>query len=115
MKKLLLLAVLALGISTAKAQDSYTASNGRVYKVGDTIKIGKGSGQNGTFSYMVEGSMSSKGYPESTRKLMTYTNSILKQIKIINIHGSNKAILVVHPYRHHIDIEPAIEAKEVIN
>jgi hypothetical protein len=33
----------------AQQLEMYTASNGKTYKIGDEIKLGRGSGQNGTF------------------------------------------------------------------
>ncbi len=58
MKKLLLLFTLSIiGFSSSQAQsveklDEYTASNGITYKVGDEIKLGRGSDTNGRFVYV---------------------------------------------------------------
>ena len=60
MKKLLFLGIFSLLITSAIAKNQiklneYKASNGVTYKVGDTIKLARGSGTNGTFVYVTTG------------------------------------------------------------
>lgn len=57
MKRITLLVILAMIIGLTQAQNNeklneYTASNGITYKIGDEIKLGRGSDTNGKFVYV---------------------------------------------------------------
>ena len=43
-------------VKQIKAQEKYTASNGIIYRVGDIVRLGKGSGDNGSFRFVYWGS-----------------------------------------------------------
>lgn len=107
--------MLVLGISTAKAQDSYTAKNGRTYKLGDTIQLGKGTGQNGAFLFFRQKLLVDTGEPQAHTVKFTNVKMVLKQIKTRSEYGASRVYFIVNPYRYNIDIENAIEAKEVLN
>lgn len=115
MKKLFILSVLTLASLFAFGQDSYTSSNGRTYKLGDTIQLGKGSGQNGMFLFFRQRMTPDTGAPQV--HTIKYTNSkmVLKKIKTREYGGNLKTILVVNPNGYELYIENAIEAKEVLN
>ena len=57
MKKLTLLVIISflfISVSAQKALrlNEYKALNGKVYRVGDSLKLGRGSGNNGSFVYV---------------------------------------------------------------
>ncbi len=91
MKKLLLLLSITLfTISSLHAQrveklDEYTASNGVTYKVGDEIKLGRGSDTNGRFVYV---NMSGWG------AVMTATNDQVHNANQNRMEASNAGMLV---------------------
>ena len=57
MKKLPIMLIMAMFAVYAYAQNAtrYKAANGITYKVGDTVKLGNGSGEDGSFSCMYLG------------------------------------------------------------
>ena len=81
--KLTFFALLFLfSISThAEQLTNYKASNGKLYEIGDKIKLSRGSGQNGNFVYLTLGGLGLRGL--STQLDHTYTGSTctLKKIK----------------------------------
>lgn len=115
MKKLLLISALTLASLFAFSQDSYTATNGRTYKLGDTIKLGKGSGVNGIFSYLSYTGINDAPIND-TRVKRKFTNGavVLKKIREKEQFGVLKATFIVTDGLK-LQIDPAIEAKEVID
>ena len=107
--------MLTIGISTAKSQDSYTASNGRTYKLGDTVRTGKGSGVNGEFVYLAYTGLNDTPLND-TRIKRKFTNGavIINKIRQKEQYGVIKTTFVVSKNLK-LEIEPAIEAKEVLN
>lgn len=71
-------------------KDSYKASNGKTYKIGDTITLGRGSNTNDRFNYlqaggilnaMALGTLSDGAYAMSGERNMAGQNVIIKKIK----------------------------------
>jgi hypothetical protein len=126
MKKLLLIFFIIIPFLAnaqlfAKAPDVtlYKASNGITYHVNDTVRLGKGSGQNGAFLYIEQRGIplpsprSGPGLPK------TFTNSglVVKRIKINKVNGVDKYLFIVDaggPFRFSLYIDDAILACEVI-
>jgi len=122
MKKPILLIALMIGIYLhSKAQDmtEYKASNGIIYHVGDTIKLGRGSGNAGQFVYMVPSSLNDSNTERDwIKRKFTHGAVILKKIKSKNQNGITNHEFVVGIgalYNLHMDIESAIETSEVLS
>ena len=100
--------------------DSYTASNGVTYTKGDIISIGKGSGDNGIFTYItISGIMQTAG-AQSQNSLQP--SSAMTEVEIKRIKKYNyKSIKGVFMYvgiggvsNYMVNIERAIEECEVL-
>lgn len=130
MRKLLLFAVLfmtiALNAQKIEKTETYTASNGITYKVGDTITLGKGSGHNGHFAYVQMGgfynAMAAMGgnYRDMSSGLdrnYAGTNVVVKKIKTYrDKRGTNKTTFVVgggNITNYDLRIEDAIDTCEI--
>lgn len=110
MKKLLLL-VFLLASMHCFAQDTayYKASNGVTYKIYDEVKLGKGSGGNGNFTFI----------QSSTHEMnRIYNNASLKirSIKVFKTGDNEKILFEVRDrgIKYDIAIEDAIDACEVL-
>lgn len=131
MKKLLFFTAVLLFAVTMNAQkiskgETYAASNGKVYKVGDTITLGKGSGINGHFEYMQMGgfyntmaamSGDTGSLAAGLGRNYSGTNVVLKKIKTIkDKRGTNKTYFVVgggNITNYNLMIEEAIASCEI--
>ena len=137
MKKVLLLAILATVSIAAIAQkkisheemktftkgafdaadfDEYTAADGHVYKIGDTLKIGRPS-SNKTFAFIDEGS--ALVAPTPTTAGSSGTNSIIKRIYVtgtkragFRIYFIGKGICGMCP-QYYINAEEAMAVGEL--
>lgn len=130
MKKILLLATLFVAVlfnaQKISKNETYSASNGITYKVGDTITLGKGSGINGHFEYLQMGgfynAMAAMGgnYNQVAAGLdRNYSgfNVVLKKIKTVkDRRGTNKTYFVVgggNITNYNLMIEDAIASCEI--
>jgi len=145
MKKVFLLAILATASIAAIAQDNqpqekgksitysemktftkgafdaadfkeYTAADGHVYKIGDTLKIGRPS-SNKTFAFIDEGSALSQPVPATT--FSSGTNSVIKRIYVggtkragFRIYFIGKGICGMCP-QYYINVEEAMAVGEL--
>ena len=102
--------------------ETYTASNGKTYKIGDTVRVALGSMPDGNFKY-VQGSPPLFALPSrnssslSARKDFANTNVIIRKIKkSAQLSGSEKIVFNVKVrgiVTYDIWIEEAISACEV--
>ena len=103
---------------------SYTASNGKTYKVGDTITLGNATGQNGFYFILTAGGMHYNGdYGENLSPKWEGAQFIIKGMDNGSKFYANQS--VPHPMfffieikglfggLYHINVEQALEAKEM--
>jgi len=98
----------------AKAQDQFKAVNGVTYKVGDTVRLGKGSGHNGSFVYL--GFTGLNDTPINTtwvKRKFTNAAVIISKIRQKEQYGIIKTTFVVSRNLK-LDINEAIEVSEVL-
>ena len=125
MKKLLLLTcIVASANCFAQTHTSYKALNGLTYKIGDTVKLGRGSAPNGSFNYVEMGGFGAflahrqqRGDQLSIDKTYANTPAIIKKIKASQINGKQKTTFVVYsrgPANFNLTIDEAIQACEVL-
>lgn len=108
-------------------KDSYKASNGINYKVGDTIKLGKGANPNGSFRWLQVGgwgailmATSSSNYKDDDRNIgKSYAglNVILKKIHRYKFKGATTIVFSVgggNITNYDLNIEQAIDDCEVV-
>lgn len=106
--------------------ESYTASNGVTYSIGDKIVLGRGSAPNGDFVYLSMGGAASvlSVNMKSTERneYLTLGASLaglaveLKKIKIVKLKGQEKVLFIVgggNITNYHLYIEDAIATCEV--
>jgi len=109
----------------ADANEFYEASNGERYRVGDTIKLGRGSGVNGQFLYVQMGGwLATMGYNQdkgqdqlNLPRGIAGTKVVVKKIKRYTYRGTVKYSFVVgggNITNYNLDIESAIETCEVV-
>src|ERR1700712_368586 len=109
--------VLSFGV---KAQEifQYKASNGITYKIRDTIRLGKGSGQDGWFVYMLpSGFNTSNTQREWMKRKFTNGGVFLKEINVRETRGVKSYEFIVGGgalYNFHLSIEEAISTCEVV-
>ena len=126
MKKVILTLCLATSFLFASAGDpkEYVASNGVTYHVGDTIKLGRGSANNGDFLWLQVGGWGAalsynqnKGSDQfNIGKGYSGMNVILKKIKTVKFKGATKTIFSVgggNITNYDLHIEDAIETCEI--
>jgi len=99
--------------------EEYTASNGVVYKVGDEIKLGRGSGNNGKFVYVTIGGWGGalntpqdNGLPAGSTGLVV----TLKKIRKYDSKRYKKVLFIVgggNITNYNLDIESAIAECEI--
>lgn len=95
MKLITLLLLLSLStVAFSQTMESYTASNGITYNVGDDIVLGRGSGQNGMFVYLLMGGIYESSVPSipSSYSGLKATVKKIKQQK----NMQNRLVFVVH-------------------
>ena len=105
------------------AQDltSYTAANGKTYKIGDTVKVAMGSMPDGNFKYIQASPLlpppSRNSYSLSARRDFANTITTIRKIKkSSSLSGSEKIVLNVKVrglVTYDIWIDEAISACEV--
>jgi len=112
--------VLGLG----KRLSEYNASNGRIYHIGDTIKLGQGSASNGTFRYVQYGGWqvvivgSSGADAHNVEKERSGYGAIIKKIHSFKAHGIDKVIFAVDlglGSNFDLYIEDAITSCEIVD
>ena len=122
MKNLLFFSIVLISSNLyAKKIDSYTASNGKTYHIGDQIKLGRGSGQNGIFVYLEIGGflaaaegLNGRDVPQLDRNFSGRTVRVEK-IKQLN---SGQIIFTVSSKTmtyYSLDIENAIATCEIVD
>ena len=121
--KTLIIFLLFAYCSSAKGQNlkEYLAPNNILYKIGDTLKLGKGSGTNGSFVYLemnaVMTALISNGgnTTEGTNGVKQYanTNQIIKKIRKYSSNGASKVYFDIKGGTR-ISINEAIEECEVL-
>ncbi len=106
--------------------ETYKASNGITYKIGDEIKLNKGSGPSGGFLYLQMGgwgaamSYNTNGGPDQMNIGRQYNgiNVTLKKIKEQKIKGQTKIYFVVgggNITNYNLMIEDAIATCEIVD
>jgi hypothetical protein len=115
---ILLLAILFSFSVSAQKLNSYDASNGLTYKVGDTVKLGLGSGNNGNFVFLRMGGWAAMASGEVSPIGSGYSNMgvVVKKIRKSKMKGVEKVIFTVgggNITNYVLSIEDAIETCEV--
>ena len=105
---------------STKSLDSYTASNGITYSVGDEVKLGKGSDTDGKFVYVTIGGWAVSTNPEANRLPAANAGLIvtIKKIKKYDKKRMKKVVLTVgggNITNYLIDLENAIDQCEIEN
>lgn len=124
MKKITLLIITVLMMNIVHAQDKvekleeYTASNGITYKVGDEIKLGRGSDTNGKFVYVNIGGWGMSTDAETNRLGAANSGLIVtvKKIKSYNYKRYKGVYFTVgggNLTNYNLDIENAIATCEI--
>ncbi|MFA6083112.1 SHOCT domain-containing protein [Mucilaginibacter sp.] len=125
MKNILLLIILSASIQCyAQKLTSYKAINGLTYKIGDTVKLGRGSAPNGSFNYMQMGGFGAFLAHKQQRsdqlnidKSFSNTATVIRKMKSAQINGVQKVTFVVDgngPVNFNLAIDDAIQTCEVI-
>ena len=119
---LLIIALLAFNLSQAQSKieklNEYIAPNGITYKIGDKIKLGRGSDTNGKFVYVSVGGWAISADPEENR-LGAGNAGLIVTIKKINKNTSkrfNRVFFTVgggNITNYFLDIDYAIAACEI--
>jgi len=118
------LAVIFFNVQSQKLTE-YKAINGITYKIGDTVRLGRGSSPSGTFLYLQMGgwgavlSYDSNGGPNQLNIGRAYANTavVIKKIKAGRIKGIEKYWFVVgggNITNYNLTIDDAIQACEVV-
>ena len=125
MKKIYLIVVFILAITSTQAQNAeqleeFTASNGITYKIGDEIKLARGSDTNGKFVYVNIGGWAISTNSEANRLPAGNAGRIVtvKKIKKYD-HKRYKAVIFIigggNITNYTLDIENAIATCEIEN
>ena len=134
MKKITLLIITLLALNMIEAQKKvqklkdFTASNGITYKIGDKIKLGRGSDTNGRFVYInmggwaaIAGATNNANYNANNNRLGAVNAGLLVTIKKIKKYNYKRYKGVYFTVgggnitNYIIDIENAIATCEVEN
>jgi hypothetical protein len=96
----------------------YSATNGIVYHVGDTVQLGRGSGNNGKFVFLTMGGWAVSLDAEQNQIDAVYTNGQvkIKKIKKMKLVGKPTIFFTVgggNISNYSLMIEAAIESCEV--
>ena len=127
MKNIAVVVLLALVSLNSNAQklNEYKAINGIIYHPGDSVKLGSGSGPNGTFVHLQLGgwgpmlTYDTNGGPDQLNIERGYANTsvIIKKIKRQKIKGVTMVYFVVgggNVTNYNLTIDDAISACEVL-
>lgn len=126
MKKITLLTIILLTFHIANGQkkreklEEYTASNRITYKIGDEIKLGRGSDTNGKFVYVKIGGWAVSTNPENNR-LGAANAGLIVTVKKINKYNYKRykgVYLTIgggNITNYTMDLENAISTCEVEN
>jgi hypothetical protein len=126
MKKItfLIIAILTLNLSHAQKKreklSEFTASNGITYKIGDEIKLGRGSDTNGKFVYVNIGGWAISSNPEDNQ-LGAANAGLIVTVKKINKYNYKRYKGIYFTVgggnitNYTLDIENAIKTCEVEN
>lgn len=127
MKSIIILPILICLSLTTKAQKltEYKAINGITYKIGDTVRLGRGSSPSGTFLYLQMGgwgalaTYDTNGGPNQLNIGRGYANTavIIKKIKTGKIKGIVKYYFTVgggNITNYILNIDDAIQVCEVV-
>lgn len=125
MKRILLIAALLVPFLT-KAQGlfggttvaEYRATNGVTYKIGDTVKLGRGTKADGSFLYLEDRGLipNPRASARTLPKEFANAAAVLKSIRKMKVNGVDKYLFSVNPggpMRYSVFIDDAIEACEV--
>jgi hypothetical protein len=113
---------------SGKKLEEYKASNNKIYKIGDTVKLGSGSNPGGDFKYVTIGALI-KGFnpvsnnigntPNVISKKYDGYSSVIKKIYSMNANGDSKTILVIKIptliFNCDLNIEAAISSCEIVD
>lgn len=116
MKKLVLLLLLLPLLGHAQRISEYTASNGVTYKEKDTVRLGLGSGLQGTFVHLTIGGWAAG---DGTQIGAAYANTavVIKKIRKFKTKGIENVVFIVgggNITNYNLLIEPAIMTCEVV-
>lgn len=125
MKRLItLLLLIASFKGYSQKLTEYKAINGINYKVGDTVKLGRGSAPNGSFNYMQMGGLGAFLAHKQQRsdqlnidKNYANTAVVIRGIKSSRINGAQKVVFTVKadaPVTFNLTVDDAIQTCEVI-
>jgi hypothetical protein len=130
MKQLILLLLLlpTVGFGQAfglgKRLNEYLASNGKTYHVGDTVKLGQGSANNGTFRYVQYGGWmmffqnGNSSDAHNLDKGYSGYGVVIKKIHSFNANGNQKVVMAVgirQISNYDLWIEDAIASCEIVD
>ncbi len=114
-------------LTGVKAQyiNEYKASNGITYRVGDTVRLGKGSAVNGDFLCLQIGSWKGLSEKRAARsndsgnvgRAYSHTNLLIKKIRRYTIRGTEKVCFLFKANLftdYVLAVEDAIDACEVM-
>ena len=99
--------------------EEYQASNGVTYKIGDKVKMNRGSAANGNFIYLSMGGIMMTGSPQKNQIPSSYAgaNVVVKKIKHHKRKNLGEKILFTvgggNITNYNLDIESAIASCEV--
>jgi len=98
MKKALLMILLLPVFAFGQDITEYKASNNKIYHIGDTVRLSKGSSSNGEFLYLQMGGINAflgHGHNLNIDKSYANTGVIIKKIKKDKVRGIQKTWFVV--------------------
>jgi hypothetical protein len=117
MKRILLITILLIPLLTQAQITQYKASNGITYHVGDTLRLGRGTKEDGSFLYVEDRGLIPN--PRSVRTLpkeFDNVGAIIKSMRKMTVNGIDKYMFMVNPggpMRYSVFIDDAIGACEV--
>lgn len=117
MKKIVFIAVLLIPFLANAQVTEYKASNGVLYHVGDTLRLGRGTKPDGTFLYLEDRGIIPN--PRSVRNLpkeFANVGAVIKSMRKMTVSGVDKYMFSVNPggpMRYIVFIDDAISVCEV--
>lgn len=117
MNKLLFVLVLLVPFFSKAQVKEYKASNGVIYHVGDTLRLGRGTKADGSFLYLEDhGLIPNPRAARSLPKEFANVGAVIKSMRKTTINGVDKYVFTVNPggpMRYTVFVDDAIEACEV--